>query len=143
MRFGFPDAVVSRTEAERRAAWTMPTQRPDLLAFEERRYVRALFPIHLDDGSSVTFGMWLDVSLTDFNRAVEVWFGAAYGDLALNGRIANAIPPWGKQLLERSCSARVLIDDQIPYVTASDDPLVHRLLTEPSPAAEVVAALPD
>jgi hypothetical protein len=142
VRYGLPDAVFARPEAERREAWTMPEELPDLVAFEEHRYVRALFPIHLDDRSSVTFGMWLEVSLTDFNHAVGVWFAPGYGDLALEGRISNALPPWGPALLGLSCTARVLVDDQVPWVVASADPFVSRLLTEPWTAAEVTAALP-
>ncbi len=120
----------------------MPTERPDLIAFEEKRFVRALLPIHLDDGASVTFGTWLEVDLPDFNHAVEVWFGEAYGDLMLQGRIANAVPPWGATVIARQCTARVLVNDQIPYMTVSPDALVTRILKETWPASAIVASLP-
>jgi hypothetical protein len=143
VRFGLPDAVFARPEAERHAAWMMPTDKPDLLAFERKRFVRALLPVHLDDGASVTFGTWLEVALAEFNHAVEVWMDDnAYGDLVVDGQIANAVPPWRDEVMGRSCTARVLVDDQIPYVIASTDALVARILTGSWPASTIVASLP-
>ncbi len=143
VRFGLPDVVFARSEAERSSAWMMPTERPDVLAFEEKRFVRALLPVHLDDGTSVTFGTWLEVDVSDFDRAVEVWLDEAYSDLVLDGCIANAVPPWRADVIGRPCTARVLIDDQIPYVTKSPDPLVSRILAETWSASEIVASLPS
>jgi hypothetical protein len=116
VRFGLPDAVFARPEAERHAAWMMPTDKPDLLAFERKRFVRALLPVHLDDDT--------------------------YGDLVVDGQIANAVPPWRDEVMGRSCTARVLVDDQIPYVIASTDALVARILTGSWPASTIVASLP-
>jgi hypothetical protein len=142
VRFGLPDVVFARPEADRQAAWMMPTEKPDLLAFEQKRFVRALLPVQLDDGASVTFGTWLEIALADFNHAVEVWLDDAYGDLVIDGQIANAVPPWCDEVIGRPCTARVLAHDQIPYVIASTDALLARILTGSWPASTIVASLP-
>ena len=60
----------------------------------------------------------------------------------VDGQIANAVPPWRDEVMGRSCTARVLVDDQIPYVIASTDALVARILTGSWPAATIVTSLP-
>jgi len=62
--------------------------------------------------------------------------------LVVGGQIANAVPPWRDEMMGRPCTARVLVDDQIPYVVASTDALVARILTGSWPAATIVASLP-
>ena len=74
---------------------------------------------------------------------MEVWLDDdVYGDLVVDGQIANAVPPWRDEVTGRSCTARVLVDDQIPYVIASTDALVASILTGSWPAATIVASLP-
>jgi hypothetical protein len=44
-------------------------------------YVRALVPVSLTGGHTVTFGVWLLVTPEDLQRAAAVWTGPEYAGL--------------------------------------------------------------
>jgi hypothetical protein len=104
-------------------------------------FVRALLPVTLIGGDTLTFGLWLSVHPDDFQRAVREWWAPTYPELVLEGRIANDVLPWG--LLARPVTARVKIADQTPYVTESDDDLVRQVITQEWSHEPVLDALPE
>ena len=145
MRFRLPDPVAATVDKEHaHGVWiTEPDpnravmmQVPKLGAF-----VRCLLPVRLTDGFTVTFGLWLAVHPDDLQRAARAWFDPAYAELAFEGRLANAIPPWG--LLAAQAQARVVDPDATPYVVASDDPALSQVLTTEWPHDDVLSVLPS
>lgn len=64
----------------------------------------------------------------DAERALAVWDEPEYVDLVFTGTLANAIKPWGEELLNAPLTATVCNADEIPYVQTSDHPLLSHLL---------------
>jgi hypothetical protein len=98
--------------------------------------------VRLTDGGRVTFGTWLEVTPDALDRVAEVWSTPAYGDLAVSGRLANAIPPWGDQVLGATATATVLEMEHSPSITTSGDPTLAPVLERTWPAETVLAPLP-
>jgi hypothetical protein len=107
---------------------------------EEGGFVRCLLPVHLTGGYRVTFGVWLAIHPDDLRRTYEVWWEDTYADLRLDGRLANGLPGWG--LLGAPATAAVRDVDHTPYLVASTDPVLARVLTDEWPHEPVLAALP-
>jgi hypothetical protein len=61
---------------------------PELGAF-----VRALLPVALTGGHTVSFGVWVAVQGKDLHRAFEVWWEPEYASLRLHGYLANHVAP--------------------------------------------------
>lgn len=106
-------------------------------------FVRVLIPIHIEDGTSLTFGAWLAVEQADLHRAYEVWWEPEYVGLELDGVLANHLPPWEDGVLGAPAQARVLDPDAVPYMVSSTDPLLSRVLTEVWPYDELANGMPD
>ena len=103
-------------------------------------FVRALLPVRLTGGHTVTYGVWIGVHPDDLQRAFRVWWEPEYKDLRLNGVLANSIQPWG--LLAAPVSLAVRDAQQAPYCVSSLDPLLSRVLSEDWPHENVLQALP-
>lgn len=137
IRFTWPDPALGLPEPQRTAtvwlshgtaAESVMMALPDLGSF-----VRVLLPLHLDDGTSLTYGAWLGVHPAEMTRAFAVWMEPAYADLHLEGFLANDIPPGG--VLGAEASALVRDEAHTPYLCSSTHPVLDRLLTGISPAA--------
>jgi hypothetical protein len=144
VRFRLPDPVNELPDRERTpGAWlshdepepSVMMQVPNVGAF-----VRCLLPVHLTGGFTVTFGVWLAVHPDELQRAFRVWWDPAYADLVLDGWLANALPGWG--LLATPATARVRDVDQTPYIAATDEALLHAVLSDEWAHEEVLARLP-
>ena len=103
-------------------------------------FVRCLLPVHLTDGYTVTFGVWIGVHPDDLQRAFGVWWEPDYRDLVLEGRLANSLPGWG--VLAAPLTAVVRDIDQAPYVSRSPDHLLEEVLSRDWPHEDVLAGLP-
>src|SRR4051812_39365013 len=95
-RFTLPDLVLNASERELTAGTWMSNgdarssvmmQVPSVGPF-----VRALLPVALTGGFTVTFEVWLAVHPDDLQRAFRVWWEPEYQDLVLDGWLANALP---------------------------------------------------
>lgn len=111
-------------------------QAPDLGGF-----VRALLPVRLTHGYTVTFGVWVGVHPDDLRRAFDLWWDEKYSTLTMTGRLANAIPEWG--LLAAPVDLAVTDSDATPYCVASTDPELARVLAEEWDHEPVLSQLPS
>jgi hypothetical protein len=146
IRFQLPDVVWEMNEEERktRGFWSTPEDRANLVAVKEHGFfVRSLLPVHLVGGDSVTFGAWFAVDEATWSRVIDVWWAPEYARLEFVGELANAIAPWGDEVAGRSARARVRAEDEIPWVSGSEDPVLGRLLREEWPTEPVLGAWSD
>lgn len=104
------------------------------------RFVRALLPVRLTGGFTVTYGVWVGVHPDDLQRSFQVWWEPEYSDLRLNGFLGNAIQPWG--LLGQPVELAVLNADQTPYCVGSSDVDLAAVLSREWPHDEVLGTLP-
>lgn len=137
VRFSWPDALVgaAQQEAGTDGLWLShdSAETSVMMQTSDAAFVRVLLPIRLDDLSTVTYGVWLQVDVDDMHRAFSVWTTPEYGDLRLEGRLANDVPPG--QALDAVGVAVVRDPDATPYLDDSNHPVLNRLLAEVWPAA--------
>ncbi len=104
-------------------------------------YVRALLPVRLTGGHTVTFGLWVEVHPDDLNGALDVWWAPEYRDLHLHGHLANALPTWG--VFGVPVSLAVTDPDATPYCVDSEDEELRSVIANEWDHEIVLAALPD
>jgi len=102
-------------------------------------FVRALLPVRLTGGFTVTFGVWLGVHPDDLQHAFRVWWEDEYADLVLDARLANALPVWG--LLMAPVRAVVRDTEQTPYCADSPNEKLAAVLTDEWPHRLVLDAI--
>jgi hypothetical protein len=99
VRFGMPDPVLDARDQDRvNGAWLSHADGGSSVMMRipgVGSFVRALLPVDLTGGYTVTFGVWVGIDPDELQRAFAVWWEPAYKDLRLSGRLANAIGPWG------------------------------------------------
>lgn len=128
LRFYLPEPALAVPESERAARFWGDDI---LLAVEDvGSFVRALLPIHLDDGGSLTFGLWLGVHPDVLARLSEVWWEPEYANTSFEGLLANDLAPWSGEMIGRPVLATVRDPDAVPYVVHSEDPLVRRIVLD-------------
>jgi hypothetical protein len=104
-------------------------------------FVRVLLPIQLTGGFTMTVGTWLGVHPDDLKQAWEVWWKPEYLDLRLQGRLANAVPPWGEQVFGKPAFAVVRNPDQVPYIDGSTDHFLDKIVRDEWPHEAILPAL--
>lgn len=93
-------------------------------------FVRCLLPVTLRNGPRIVIGLWLAISKADYRECRRVWDdNPKYQHLVVRGAVANVIDPWS-DALGCDVTAEVFDVESLPVITASADPLVHRMLTE-------------
>lgn len=102
-------------------------------------FLRALLPVRLTEGHTITFGVWLLIHPSDLQATYEVWSEPEYRNLRINGWLANAIQPWG--LLAAPVEAGVRSVEETPYCERSSDPDLDRVLRAEWPHEQVFHAL--
>jgi hypothetical protein len=103
-------------------------------------FVRALLPVRLTGGHTVTFGVWVGVHPDDLHRAFEVWWSPEYAGLRLEGRLANALPAW--EVFAVPVSLAVLDVEVTPCCVSSADDELRSVLTKEWDHESVLAGLP-
>lgn len=63
-------------------------QVPDVGAF-----VRALLPVRLTGGHTITFGVWIAIDPAHLQPVFATWWEPEYESLRMAGWLANAIAP--------------------------------------------------
>lgn len=143
MRFRLPDPVAATPGWERLpGVWLShddPNESIMMQVPEAGPFIRCLLPVRLSGGFTVTFGVWLSVPPEDLQHAFRVWWEPEYRDLVLDGMLANALPVWG--LFGSPARARVVHDDETPYIVESSQQDLSRVLNEQWPHDELLAAL--
>jgi hypothetical protein len=104
-------------------------------------FIRALLPVKLTGGYTVTYGVWVGIHPEDLQRAFTVWWAPEYVDLRLSGRLANRIQPWG--LLAAPVELGVLDADATPYCVSSRDPTLAAVLAQEWDHTRVLDTLPQ
>jgi hypothetical protein len=103
-------------------------------------FVRALLPVRLSGGHTVTFGVWVGINPWELQRVFAIWWEPEYRDLHLDGALANSIPPWG--LLAAPVTLTVHDPQQTPYCSESQNPQLSQVLTDQWPHEDILDALP-
>ena len=103
-------------------------------------FVRALLPVRLTGGYSVTFGVWVGVAHEEMLRAHDVWFAQSYSGLVLEGYLANKVAPWS--VLGAPVRLEVRNPDETPYCVSSPDSELSGVLGNTWDHEPVLAALP-
>jgi len=106
-------------------------------------FVRALLPVRLRGGDSVTFGLWLAIDPRDdaLRKLAGVWWdNDEYRDLSIDGWLANAVAPWG--MLAAPVTATVRDVQETPYCTESPDETLSRVIADQWDHDLVLAAIP-
>lgn len=103
-------------------------------------FVRAILPVRLSGGHSVTFGVWVAIAPAELQRVFEVWWKPEYAHLTLDGYLANEVMPWG--LLKSHVTLNVLDPDQTPYCVSSNSSGLNAVLSQEWAHKEVLDALP-
>jgi len=103
-------------------------------------FVRALLPVRLTGGYTVTYGVWVAIDPRELQRAFAIWWEPEYKDLRLDGFLANSIQPWG--LLVAPVSLAVRDPQQTPYCVGSSDAQLVQVLSNQWPHEDILDSLP-
>lgn len=145
VRFRLPDPVLQlpdRDDSE--GVWKSepdPNRAVMMMVPNLGGFLRALLPVHLSGGDTVTLGVWVGLHPDDLKRAYDLWWDCAYPSLTLSGRLANALPEW--DLLGVSVELEVIDPNATPYCVRSSDAEMSRVLSEEWDRARVLSGLPD
>lgn len=104
-------------------------------------FVRALLPVKLTGGYTVTFGVWIGVHPEDLRGAFDTWWTPEYSDLAMEGRLANALPAW--DVLGAPVTIAVTDPDATPYCVSTADPQLASVLTDQWEHDLILSGLPS
>jgi Uncharacterized protein conserved in bacteria (DUF2199) len=110
-----------------------------------RTFVRALLEVHVRGTSParVVFGVWLLLPPNETRKTWEAWGNAPeYANLAVDGLLANGVPPWRDEVRDKPCHAAVRDPAHLPVIMSSSDPLLARVLTDQWPSEEILPSLP-
>jgi hypothetical protein len=144
VRFRLPDPVLHlpdqersegiwKSEADPNAAVMM--QVPQVGAF-----LRALLPVQLTGGYTVTFGVWVGVHPDHLRRAFETWWTPEYAQLTMEGRLANALPAW--EVFGVPVTIAVTDPEATPYCVSSSDQQLGSVLTDHWEHELILSGLP-
>jgi hypothetical protein len=135
VRFRLPDPVKATPEQERAPGIWMSHGDPETSVMMQvpnvGPFVRALLPVRLTGGFTLTFGVWVAIHPDDLQRAFRVWWEPEYRDLVLEAWLANTLPEW--DLLSAPAVARVRDVEHTPYITESTDEGLARVLADEWP----------
>lgn len=132
IRFRLPDPVQETIEQEKAPGTWMSHVDPQTAVMmqvpEVGPFVRALIPVALTGGHTVTFGVWLLVEPDELQRASQMWSRPDYLQLRFDGWLANSLPGWG--LLGKPVTAAAKVRQHTPYCVDSTDPVLAAVLTQ-------------
>lgn len=146
IRFRLPDPVLARPGSEHADdTWGLvdgdPMRSTFLMVQHVGCFLRALLTVQLTDGYSVTFGVWVAVRQEDLRHAYDTWWEPGYASLAIDGILANDIPPFG--LGGRAVRVEARDENALPECTSSPDPELAHVLHATWDHRTVLDALPS
>lgn len=144
MRFLLPQPVLDTRERDQApGAWLShgTAEESVMMAVPSvGAFVRALLPVRLTGGYTVTYGVWVAISPDDLQSTFAVWWEPEYAHLRLDGFLANRVKPWG--LLGTPVTLKVRDPEQTPYCSASGHPELSRVLDNEWPHEDILATIP-
>jgi hypothetical protein len=144
VRFLLPDPVLDLPDRERTEGTWLSHEDPNTSVMMQvpqvGDFVRALLPVRLMGGYTVTYGVWVGVRREDLRHAYDVWWDPSYPELKIEGVLANTVQPWG--LLGSPVSLAVLDPDATPYCVASSDPDLSDVLSRVWRHQQILETLP-
>jgi hypothetical protein len=144
VRFRLPDPILERASQDRDPrVWKTaddPLEAVMLSSPDIGAFIRAVLPVLLTGGYTVTFGVWVGVHPDDLRRAYDIWWSPDYPEFVVDGLLANAIPPFG--LLGSPVHLAVRDEGETPYCVSSHDPSLQRVLDGRWDHDLVLGALP-
>ena len=144
VRFRLPEPVLTSTGQEKVPGSWLSHDSPETSVMMQipsvGAFVRALLPVRLTGGHTVTYGVWAGVRPGELRRAFSVWQEPEYQDLQLEGFLANSIQPWG--LLGAPVSLSVRDPQHTPCCSGSPEPELSRVLAEEWSHEDILDALP-
>ncbi|ROQ33587.1 hypothetical protein EDD98_2615 [Streptomyces sp. PanSC19] len=139
LRFGLPDVAFELPEEARRSPGPSALLALDGAGF----FVRCLLPVRLTGETELVLGTWVEVDEETFLHTAAVWEDeAAYPGLVVRGRLANAVRPWGEEVLGAEFTGRISDPGELPYLVEGNDPAAVRLLGETWDRDHVLARFP-
>lgn len=84
--------------------------------------------------------MWIGVHPDDLERAFDTWWTPEYAQLAMEGRLANALPAW--EVFGVPLTLAVTDPEATPYCVGSSDQQLASVLTDQWEHELVLSDLP-
>ena len=132
-----PDCIWEQAESERSSR-----NGSDFAELGSRRFVRGLLPVKLADGEEFRYGVWLEVTRAVFEEVVRVWNDEDRDPrLRFAATLANALPPWGTDILGVAVEVGVRDQGSRPFVVAAGASWLQTLIERGWTAAEYDAAV--
>lgn len=145
VRFRLPDPVLRTPERDQvQGIWKTdedPNAAVMMMVPHVGAFVRALLPVQLTGGHTVTFGVWVGVHPDDLKQAFDTWWSPEYEQLRMDGRLANALPGW--DVFGVPVTLAVVDPQATPYCVASSDTELSTVLTSEWDHEPILATLPD
>ncbi|MEO2134786.1 DUF2199 domain-containing protein [Microbacterium sp.] len=144
VRLVYPDPVLDAGEIPASDIWMTHSDANTSVMMQVNHigaFVRALLPVHLTAGHTITYGVWVGVSPDELRSISDTWWSPEYKDLVVDGRLANVVGPW--DLLGASVRLRVLESDQAPYCVDSTDSALQSVIADTWDHELVLCTLPD
>ncbi|MEU2548331.1 DUF2199 domain-containing protein [Streptomyces roseolus] len=139
VRFGLPDVAFELPEEARRSPGPSALLALDGAGF----FMRCLLPVRLTGETELVLGAWVEVDEETFRHAADVWDDeAAYPELVVCGRLANAVKPWGETVLGAELTGRIKDAEELPYLVEGHGPEAERLIGEVWDRDDVLARFP-
>ncbi|MEU3605136.1 DUF2199 domain-containing protein [Streptomyces sp. NPDC035033] len=137
--FGLPDVAFELPEEARRSPGPSALLALDGAGF----FVRCLLPVRLTGDTELVLGAWVETDEETFRWAAGVWDDEdAYPELVVRGRFANAVQPWGEEVLGAEFTGRIRDVEELPYLVEGRDPVAARLLAGTWDRDDVLSRFP-
>ncbi|WP_164743585.1 DUF2199 domain-containing protein [Microbacterium sulfonylureivorans] len=143
IRFTQPEPVLRIASTDSPDVWMSGTDANESVLMQVQgvgAFVRALLPVQLTGGHTVTYGVWVGFDPANLQHVLEVWWTPEYADLQIEGILANVVQPWG--LYGTPVSLRVLSVDETPYCVTSPDSRLASVISDHWDHRLILDALP-
>ena len=144
VRFRLPDPVLRLPDQDRSEGTWKSEKDPNAAVMMQvpnvGAFLRALLPVQLTGGYTVTFGVWIGVHSDDLKRAFETWWLPEYTRLTMEGRLANALPAW--DVLGVPVEIAVTDPQATPYCVSSSDQQLRSVLADQWEHELILSGLP-
>jgi hypothetical protein len=92
-------------------------------------YFRVILPVRLDDGRTVTFGVWVEIHTPDeFTRVLDYCREPEDPpSLTFQGTLSNSVAPWQGKTMGATVTSALLEPRKLPRITGGDPPVLEVL----------------